>query len=250
MSLCRRYRSESVSAASELLAHLVVCLRLISYWPRLEELNLINLRCTEWREIPFSGAGSGASASNLIRLALTLISSFGHNQVYLSWLVTASKNTLRHLDLGTVGVEHLATMELFAPILAVAPQLLSFKISSDCKRAGYSSVDYLVPLLSALRDIRTLDLGLSGFPLSSFCTLFQPLQHLQTLCISDRSIGRSHGLFSQLTPQSALAFAQTAPSLKFLVLPRQYRKLWPDDGRKAIARALRGRGGRYSYGSR
>lgn len=77
-----------------------------------------------------------------------------------------------------------------------------------------------------LKDVRLLELGVNGFDLATILPLLQPLQHLESLSISENAVLHNYQPFDEITSQAAIDFLGASPSIRFLRLPHQLKHYW------------------------
>lgn len=191
-----------------------------------------------------SSLGRPSSSLPLVRLCVQLA---GGDHEGLHYLIEASQVTLRHLDLGIMGdySHSLAslTSKVMEPIVQVAPRLHSFKLATRCySRSSYALNEHLSASLSALKEIRHLELGLQGFKLSLVLPTLQSLEHLSNLSITEKAAEYSYYPVTQLTTQATTDFILAAPSLKRLTLPHQLEASWFEDELEDVQEAAKERG--------
>jgi hypothetical protein len=177
----------------------------------------------------------------LRRLHLPLGGGSGEYLDTITKIVNASAATLRHLDLGSSREMHSSlapafTLSDLSAIVSDAPRLHTFKSGSTIFfEASPPVCHHLTPVLSALRDIRILSLGISGYDISTIFSLLLPLQHLYALTITVEHVGPLSPVhvskrYLQLSAPDAVVFIEEAPALEWLTLPKPVRITWEDRG--------------------
>lgn len=165
---------------------------------------------------------------------MSLDRGFGSLPEPLHYFLASNSSTLRHLDLGAVNgivwVMDCLTPTVMAPIAEIALQIHSLTAKTKHNPLElFSPRQYLSSTLSRLKDIRTLELGVNGFDLATILPILQPLQHLETLSITEKGAPCFSDPFSRLESQAAVDFLSSAPAIRFCTLPHQLVAFWLDD---------------------
>ena len=153
---------------------------------------------------------------------------------------------MRHLDLGSIypyaDILDRMSSEWMAPVLALAPQLLSFKHLSMSIGTGATSTEYLSPVLAELRNVRRVELGVSGFKFAEVFSKLQVLPKLALLSICETGMTVGSIPFRDLTAAAALDFLSTAPACQYRTLPHQLKAVWSPDELEAVQEAATKKG--------
>lgn len=143
-------------------------------------------------------------------------------------IITSASATLRH-----VALEHLVSADLLdlhppvtSPLAAVAPQLRTFTIHFDPRFVLQSQVTCFDGVVGALRDIRTLRLGLNGVRFSSVFSSLQPLEHLSFVgIVGAGDIGQATPCSDIISPV-IIDFLVQSSSIRHVTLPKQLKGFW------------------------
>ncbi|ORY84177.1 hypothetical protein BCR35DRAFT_303263 [Leucosporidium creatinivorum] len=195
-----------------------------SNWPQLQILTLDNIRTHNFRQ----HALPSLPPLPLTRLQLPPPIDSGGSE--LAPLLSSAADTLRHLSFcHPANCYGIPATQRFAPVVAVAPQLLSLSgIGKSYSSVFHASEDWW-PTLLALRDVQELFIGTNGYKLDAILPLLQQLQRLAILNISDSNLNTtdySSFPLHEITSAAALDFIAEAPALQHLTLPHQLGKVW------------------------
>ena len=172
--------------------------------------------------------GQPTSTLPIVHLGLSLLNC---NRSALHFFITACKPTLRHLDLGTTEWPASLSSEVMSPMVDIAPQLRSFASRSRTKSYFQQSTNlYLMATLRALKDVRTIELGINGYDLTTIFSVLEPLKHLRVLSFTDPDTSNTSAIFDKFDVDSIDHFLSQAPALELLILPHQLDVYWYEDG--------------------
>ncbi|ORY57094.1 hypothetical protein BCR35DRAFT_355513, partial [Leucosporidium creatinivorum] len=225
---------------------------LISSWPNLT--TLIIPKCNAWSLLEESQKDPVKLPNPVLlqHLHLGLGEGTGENLDTINKIVKASFPTLRHLDLGAYSetafnITPRFNLSSLSVIADVAPQLHTFSSGTRIELDGIPpACNYLNATLSALRDVRTLSLGVSGYDLSSIFTILQPLPFLHTLSITavieSAALDDNLDRFRPLSAQATITFLEQATALKRFTLPVVMEHVWEKDELRSVRSAGSKRG--------
>lgn len=160
-------------------------------------------------------------------------------------LIKASAPTLLRLELENVASDGLGSMpaEVVSALLAVAPRLHSLVVKNMAGLPEFlRSGTPLDAILTALVEIRALDLCAHGYSLSTILPGLQNLQHLSSLTVVNNTLYANARPSRLLSSTAAVDFLLNSASIRTLALPRQLSASWTSGETETVKRTAQIKG--------
>lgn len=197
----------------------------LANWPHLSFLSLTGVYLRP--SINPSAALAAAPTTALTTLCLSLFRASSAN--ILATLINASATTLLRLELEDVPSDGLDSVpdEVVSALLAVAPRLRSLVVRPSAYLSSIPSTSTpLDAILSALVEVRALDLRTCGLTLSTILPRLQTLQNLYSVAIAGDAPYDFLGGSPLLSSTAVVDFLVNSASIRAFTLSLQFSTSW------------------------